>query len=120
MTWLAFAYIAPLAAAGLLWWIPGVQTMAEALLVVLSLGSLLWPRSRSSLLALVLLVMLQSGLWFSAVGLSLKPLATFWRHLPTDAIAMKPLVLTAFAISYAALMLLTCVLYAKVRRWVCA
>jgi hypothetical protein len=120
MTWLAFAYIAPLAAAGLLWWVPGVPATSEALLLVISLGSLLWPSSRSAILALALLVVLQSGLWFGAIGSLLKPLAALWRHVPANAIALKPLVSTVFAVSYAALVMLTCVVYAKVRRWVYA
>jgi len=120
MTWLMLAHIAPLTAAGLLWWVPGVSATSEALLLVLSLGSLLWPGSRSAYLALVLLVVLQSGCWFGAVGLLLKPLAELWRHVPANTTELKPLVSIAFAVSYTALMMLTCVVYAKVRRWVCA
>jgi hypothetical protein len=120
MTWLVFAYIPPLAASALLWWVPGVPAIAKALLLVLSFGSLLRPASRSAFLALALLVVVQSVLWFGAVGMLLKPLSALWRHVPANAIGVKPLVSTAFAISYAALVMLTCVVYAKVRHWVCA
>ena len=120
MTWLVFACITPLAASALLWWVPGVPAIARALLLVISFSSLLWPAIRSAFLALALLVVLESVLWFSAVGMLLKPLATLWRHAPPNAIAVKLLVPTASVVSYAALMMLTCVVYAKVRRWVCA
>lgn len=120
MTWLIFVYIPLLAASALLWWVPGVPAIAMALFLAISFSSLLWPATRSAFFALALLVVLESMLWFGAVGMLLKPLATLWRHAPPNAIAMKLLVPTAFVVTYAALMMLTCVVYTKVRRCVCA
>jgi hypothetical protein len=56
-------------------------------------------------------------LWFGVVGMILKPLSGLWRHVPANAIGVKPLISAAFVLSYAALVMLTCLMYAKVRRW---
>lgn len=120
MTWLTSACIPLLAAAALFWWAPGIAQTAEGLLLALLLGSLLRRDSRTALIAVMALSVLQFVLWFGGIGMLLAPLAKVWRHAPTDAIALRLLALTGFATCYAVLTLLMCVTYAKVRRWVCA
>jgi len=120
MTWIASACIPPLAIAALFWWVPGTAAMAEVLLLGLLLGSLVRRESRSALIAVIGLLVLQFVLWFGGIGMALAPLAKLWRHAPANATALKWFALTGFAISYAVLTLLMCVTYARVRRWVCA
>jgi hypothetical protein len=117
MTCLALAFIPLLAASALLWWVPGAPVAANALLLLLMLGSLLYPTGRSAFLVLALIIVMQSVLWFGAVGMILKPLSGLLRHLPANAIGVKPFISAAFGLSYAALVMLTCLMYAKVRRW---
>jgi hypothetical protein len=117
VTCLGLAFIPLLAASALLWWVPGAPVTANALLLLLMLGSLVWPAGRSAFLVLALIIVLQSVLWFGAVGMILKPLSGLWRHVPANAIGVRSLISAAFALSYAALVMLTCLMYAKVRRW---
>ena len=119
MTWLTSACILPLAIAALFWWVPGVPSAAEGLLLALLLGCLLRRSSRKAFIAVMALSVVQFVLWYGGIGLFLEPLAKLWRHAPADATALKSFALTLFATCYAVLTLLVCITYSKVRRWVC-